>query len=294
MKEGKRIEASENVKGQSVYTGDENNEIARIDRQNRYLNKIVKPYLDEIFSQFDEPSILDVGCSDGRNILQRLNGRNYYSLLGIDRNQSKIEIANGMYGSEKNSFLCLDINSDNLNALLLQYLNQRSMAGFDIIHISSVLLHLGNPMYILEILHTFLSENGRIFIQDEDDGLNMIYPHDKRFYDCMYVWEHSLEAGDRKMGRKVPYYLSSCGYSDINILSTNISSLDFCGEMKDSLWDMYLNSDLWSANDVSFYDIPDAYERYIKYKKDHSRFREAYTEGRYFIMLGFVFITAKK
>jgi 2-polyprenyl-3-methyl-5-hydroxy-6-metoxy-1,4-benzoquinol methylase len=294
MKEEKKYETLDNVKGQSVYTGDENSEITRIDRQNMYLNKIVKPYLDEIFAHFDEPAILDVGCSDGGNIIRRLNGRNYYSLLGIDRNQSKIDVANKMYGSERHSFLCLDINTDNLNAILLQYLNQRSMTGFDIIHISSVLLHVGNPMCILENLRCFLTENGRIFIQDEDDGLNMIYPYDKRFYDCMYVWEHSLEAGDRKMGRKVPYYLSSCGYSEINILSTNISSLDFCGEMKDSLWDMYLNSDLWAANDVSFYDTPDAYERYIEYKKEYSRFHENYIRGHYFIMLGFVFITAKK
>jgi len=283
-----------NTKGQSIYTGDEKNEIARINRQNEYLNRIVAPYLDKIFSYFANPLILDIGCADGNNILLRLKNRNYHALLGIDKNHTKIETANNLFGSYKNSFVCCDINTEALNNILSEYLKQKGKAGFDIIHISSVLLHIENPIILLCNLHMFLSKNGHIFIQDEDDGVNMVYPYDERFEDCFYVWNHSIEAGDRFMGRKIPFYLSKSGYSDINILSSNITSLDFNGETKDCLWDLYFNSDLWVANDPSFYDNYEAYERFLSYKKNYIELRESYVNNNYFIMLGFFFISAKK
>jgi len=285
---------SKNNKGQSIYTGNEESEVDRINRQNDYLNKYVITYLDKIFSNYDSPMVLDVGCSDGRNILLRLKGRSYCSLLGIDRNHDKIEKANKLFKSCKNTFLCCDINSDNFHHNIVDYLRERGKQGFDIIHISSVLLHIENPGHVLNLLHSYLSENGRIFIQDEDDGLNKVFPYEDSFEDCFYVWDHSLESGDRKMGRKIPYLLEKCGYSDIKVLSSNITSLDFNGSMKDYFWDLYFNCELWVANDVSFYDTPDAYERYLKYKSKYLQLRDSYKKGKYFIMLGVLFITANK
>lgn len=283
-----------NVKGESVYTGDEKKEIARIYRQNEYLNRIVAPYLDEIFEYCVDPLVLDIGCADGSNILFRLKNRNYNALLGIDKNQIKIKMANDLFSSEKNTFVCCDINSDDLRTILSGYLKKKKRIGFDLIHISSVLLHIENPILLLQNLHAFLSEKGHIFIQDEDDGVNMVYPYDESFENCFYVWNHSIESGDRFMGRKIPFFLSKSNYSDIKILSSNITSLDFNGEMKDCLWDLYFNSDLWVANSPSFYDTPDAYERFLNYKKKHSELKKAYMNGNYFIMLGFFFIIAQK
>lgn len=284
----------QNIKGQSIYTGNEESEVDRINRQNDYLNKYVITYLNDIFSNYDNPMVLDVGCSDGGNILLRLKGRSYFSLLGIDKNQVKIEKANKLYKSSKNSFICCDINSENFHHTIVDYLRKRRKLGFDIIHISSVLLHIENPGHVLNLLHNYLSENGQIFIQDEDDGLNKVFPYEDSFEDCFYVWDHSLESGDRKMGRKIPYLLEKCGYSDIKVLSSNITSLDFNGSMKDYFWDLYFNCELWVANDVSFYDTPDAYERFLKYKSKYLQLRDSYNNGKYFVMLGVLFITAKK
>ncbi len=291
---GQSIITYENVKGQSLYTGDESCEINRINSQNEFLNKIVSPYLDLVFSFYENPNILDIGCSDGRNIILRLKNRNYHSLLGLDKNQNKIQTANELYKSDKNSFLCYDINSKDLRKYLFTYIKKKDIPGFDIIHISSVLLHIKNPSSLLNILHDFLSEQGRIFIQDEDDGLNKIYPWDSRFEDCFYVWEHSIESGDRYMGRKIPFYLHENGYSDIKILSSNITSLDFDDSMRNCFWDLYFNSNLWVANNESFYDTPDAYNRFITYSRNHDQLKKTYMDGGFFIMLGVLFITAKK
>ena len=279
---------------QSIYTGDENSEIARISRQNEYLNKVVAPYLNDVFSHFDNPDILDVGCADGSNILLRLAGRKYHSLLGIDRNSKKIEYACNKYQTDNICFECCDISSADLHKILSEYLGKKQILGFDIIHISSVLLHLKNPGKLLEELKEYLSENGRIFIQDEDDGINLVYPNEECFDDCFYVWNHSIEAGDRHMARKIPNLLAENGYSEIKIYSSTLCSADFNGEMKDRLWDMYFNSDLWVADNLSFYDNIEGYERFKKYKERHKDLKEKYLKGRYFIMLGVFFFSAKK
>lgn len=279
---------------QSIYSGDEESEINRINLQNEYLNKIASKYLDKIFKDHKNPRILDVGCADGRNIIERIKGRNYQSLLGIDKNQQKIDMANEHLITDKNTFDCCDISSDSLYTTISSYLNKHGYEGFDIIHIAAVLMHIKNPKELLERLHQYLSPGGTIFIQDEDDGANMVYPYDKSFDDCFYVWAHSNEAGDRHMGRKVAFYLSACNYSDINVHSTCITSLDFNGAMKDRLWDMYFNSELWVANNPSYFDSNEAYERYLNYSKKQPKLREEYMKGNYFVILGVIFISAKK
>lgn len=282
------------MKGQSIYTGDEYREITRISQQNKILNRIASGYLDDLFSFYENPTVLDIGCADGTNILERLKGRQYHSLIGIDRNEKKIETAQKRIKAKNTTFLCCDICTNNLDRTLSDYLSHIGKDGFDIIHISSVLLHIDHPDFFLKRIRTYLSEQGRLFIQDEDDGLNSVYPYEESFDDCFYVWEHSIEAGDRFMGGKIPFFLENGGYSDIKVLSTSATSVDFNGEMKDCLWDMYFNSDLWVANDVSFYDKTDAYDRFLSYQEKHSALREAYMNKRYFVMLGIFFIVASK
>lgn len=92
----------------SIYTGDEDVEVNRLNLQNEYLNKIVEPYLNNIFAQYQNPSILDIGCSDGNNSRERLLKREYKCFLGIDKNEKKIQAANNLDTSEKDDFLLCD------------------------------------------------------------------------------------------------------------------------------------------------------------------------------------------
>ncbi len=292
--ESKCTEFALTSKGQSTYTGDEKSEITRINRQNQYLNRIASKYLDDIFCHYENPVVLDIGCADGENILTRLEGRKYHSLLGIDKNKKKVETANILHKGKNNMFLCCDISTNELHKTLSGYLSKIDKNGFDIIHISSVLLHIENPDIFLRDIRQYLCDNGCVFIQDEDDGMNHVFPYEESFEDCFYIWEHSIESGDRHMGRKIPYYLLSNNYSSINILSTSITSTDFNGEMKDCLWDLYFNCEFWVANDASFYNKADAYERLLKYKKKYPQLKDAYMNGHFFIMLGILFIVAKK
>ena len=282
------------MESQSVYTGNEDSEIVRIGRQNEYLNRVAAPYLDEVFAACVHPAVLDVGCADGKSIVERLGGRDYAFLLGIDKNPQKIAAANERLADERKTFLCLDVETDAVVEELRQVLANRNRTGFDVIHVASALLHMQDVQQVLDRLYGLLVPGGWLFIQDEDDGFNMVYPHDDSFDDCFYAWDHSLESGDRAMGRKIPYMLQKSGYEDIRVLSTTINSTDFNGEMKETLWDLYFNSDLWAADDPSFYDNEEAYRRFLAYRERHAALREAYRRGEFFAMIGFLYMTARK
>ncbi len=278
----------------SIYTGDEQIEINRLLSQNNYLNKIANPYLDIIFSKYDKPNILDIGCADGYNTISRLGGRNYNYLLGLDKNEKKIASAKISHTTPKDDFRLCDIESDKLDIVLSQYSKEKKIKGFDIIHIAAVLMHMNKPGDFLKKIYNYLSPGGTIFIQDEDDGFNVSYPNNKLIDSCRDIWKYSKESGDRHMGRKIPKLLTDSGFTNISLLSSTVSSLDFEGEMKEILWDIYYNSDFWVTDNPSFFSNIEAYNAYERYKENHSKLKEQYMKGDFFVTLGILFFSAQK
>lgn len=288
------IEFEEGGTSQSIYSAQSNVEVERLEKQNNLYNSYANKYLDEIFSDLSSPAILDVGCSDAANTIKKFKERNYSYILGFDIDKDKIKQAAELYGSEKNSFIYADILADDFEEKIETYLKEKSLKGFDLIHISCVILHLKEPQKALAKLHRFLTDNGRIFIIDEDDGMNVAYPEDEFFNDAYYIWDHSYESGDRHCGRKLPGYLSDAGYSNVEVKSTTISSIDSNGKYKETIWDMYFNSDFWVVSDQSYFNNVKAYEKFKNYKEKHAEYRRAYIEGKYFLTLGIFFVVAKK
>ncbi len=278
----------------SRYSGTSEEEQKRIETQNGFFNRYADVYLDEVFEYLNAPNVLDIGCSDGKNIMLRMRGREYSSLLGVDKDEQKIAVANGEYGDEGHTFLYADITDPSFEDLLKNYLTSRGLTGFDLIHVSAVLLHIKHPERLISILYGALNKGGYLFIQDEDDGLNLVYPSSTFFDNCFYIWQHSLESGDRKMGRKLPSYLLKAGFDRVELKSTTISSTDFGGEMKEALWDLYFNPYLWEANSAEYFDNYEAFSMLKDYFAEHDAMKKRYMDGEIFITLGVLFMYAKK
>ena len=278
----------------SLYSGEKDVEVYRIAQQNAIYNVYANRYLDELFLSYDAPDVLDIGCSDGKNINLRLKGRSYHSLLGIDIDPDKIFLAKETFRDPRQSFAVVDVSDPEFPEQLRSYLAQQGVEGFHIIHVSSVLMHVGNPKTVLEILHSFLVPGGTLFIQDEDDGLNLAYPPDDFFTDAFYLWEHSLESGDRHFARKIPGYLADCGYHDIELKSACISSLDCREGTREAFWNLYFNCELWSADSPAYFDNDESLDKLSIYRERHPSYRKAFLEGKYFILLGVSFFTAKR
>ncbi|MGN1372581.1 MAG: TIR domain-containing protein [Candidatus Coproplasma sp.] len=286
------IDREESV--QSIYSTEKDVEKIRLQAQNRFFNEYAKRYLDEVFANYDKPFILDIGCDTGNNIMLRLENREYGFLLGVDSNATAIEEANSQYSGDKAAFYTCDVTGDNFFRDIFTQMQRHRIIGFDIIHISAVLLHLGKVDNLLNTLYMLLNPNGTIFIQDEDDGANLAYPHSKYFDNCFYIWEHSKESGDRKMGRKLPLLLKSAGFSNIKLLSTTITSVDFNEKYREELWDLYFNPELWSTDSAAYFDDYEAFDLLKVVSEKHREMKQDYMQGKYFIALGVFFLTANK
>ncbi|MBQ8907992.1 MAG: TIR domain-containing protein [Clostridia bacterium] len=283
----------------SIYSAEAEEEIERLRKQNNLYNMYAKRVLDELFSQFSSPVVMDLGCSDGESIMLRLEGREFSHLLCIDKEQSKVNAAKEKFGKdERIDFMVADVTRRGFGTGLKNYLKENGLEGFDIIHISAVLLHLKNPVAVLKALRGALKPGGKIFIQDEDDGYNLAYQEEELspcfFSDCFYIWYHSKESGDRHMGRKLPAFLKAAGYSNIEMKSSVLSSVDFDGEFKEDLWDLYFNPEYWVVDSPDYFDKSDAFEKCRTYAAEHREHKEKYMRGEIFVTLGVLIFTAEK
>lgn len=278
----------------SLYSGEKDKEVFRISRQNTVYNHYANRILDGVFSCFESPDILDIGCSDGVNINLRLKGRLYNSLLGIDKDPVKVELAKASFHDGKQTFISGDIcHPDSFDAVAA-YLRAKGIPGFHIIHIASVLLHLPDVGFVLKNAHSLLRDDGVIFIQDEDDGENIVFPDHPFFGDAFYLWDHSLESGDRRFARKIPSLLKESGFRQIKVQSTTISSLDFSEDRLEAFWDLYFNCDLWSADEPHYFDDSQSLAKLDDYRRQHASMKQSFLDGNYFILLGVFFILAGK
>lgn len=280
--------------GQSAYSTEKEAEKIRLKAQNKFFNEYATKYLDEVFANYEKPSILDIGCDNGDNIMMRLEGREYSFLVGVDINPTAIEEANKLYSDANRAFIACDATSNDFFRKIFSQMQKFKIIGFDVIHLSAVLLHVGDVENLLSNLYMLLNANGKIFIQDEDDGVNLAYPYCKYFDDCFYIWEHSKESGDRKMGRKLPLLLKNAGFNKIKLLSTTITSVDFDEKYKEELWDLYFNPELWATDSASYFDNYEAYNLLQVVVKKHTEMKRDYMQGKYFIALGVFFYIAVK
>ena len=263
----------------------------------RAQNEILCEFSQEFFCELVKPEflILDVGCASGENIIAHLRDLKYSKLLGVDIDSEQVAKAVKFYGNDKNSFMTADISSEEFADVLEEYLEENGAIGFDLIHISAVLLHLQYPVKVLKTLKRYFKKNCYLFIQDEDDGANLVYPMSGFFKRAFDIWEDSEESGDRSCGRKIPSYLTAAGYKQICLAKCGVSSAGLSGERAIALWDIYFNYKLWLAVEENMFRNPIKVQNLLnEYSKEYDKIYEEYKEGKIFIQLGFLFFIAKK
>ncbi len=277
---------------ESLYHASES-ESLRLKAQNDIMLNFSKEYFDMAVSS--ETRILDVGCANGDYIMAHLENRVYKSLLGIDIDPEQVERAHQIYESKINTFIACDALSNEFDSILSDYLEEHEALGFDLIHISAMLLHLADPVKLLRILRRYLKKNGHLFIQDEDDGANVVHPN-SRFYDLAFrIWKDSKESGDRHCARKIPDYLSQAGFTRVKLAKCGVSNPGLNSEQQSALWDIYFNYHLWLAADEDmFYHLNATNKLLEEYKTLYEDYKRQYDNGNTFIQLGFFFYIAQK
>ncbi len=278
----------------SIYSTSMEEEVERLAIQNAFYNRYASTYIEEAFANLSDVCALDVGCSDGTNTVKRLVKGKCVHVLGVDKDESRVEKANESYGDDTFTFRYADISDESFEEVLKEYLASVGREYFDFIHVSAVFLHINTHLFTMRILYKYLAPGGYIFIIDEDDGLNEVFPDTSFYQDCFYIWDKSRESGDRRMGRKIPLLLKEVGFPRVEVRRTTISSEDFGGEMKEVLWDLYFNPYFWTVPTADYFYDPRAFAKIAPYTAAHDENKRQYMEGKVFIMLGVMFFLARK
>ncbi|MBR0304052.1 MAG: methyltransferase domain-containing protein [Bacteroidales bacterium] len=238
----------------------------RLDVQNSVLGHFDRDVYDKVFKKKNCPAILDVGCGTGNMMQKMLEGIASYKLIGVDKVERQIHIAEKTHTSGR--FLILDVEKEDFASLIRPVMEEESIGGFDVINCSMVVLHMQNPVGALSRLRTLLAPNGTLVVRDIDDGLQYAWPDPERRFEKLFkMLEKDVRTGDRHCGRKIYSYLTNAGFQNIQLNKIGLASTSLKNKML--LFDMAIPTFL-HYYEQRHLDAPDN----IQWKEDFEWFRD--------------------
>lgn len=270
----------------------------RLAVQRELLKSFDAELYDKIAAETDTLTVLDLGSADGSFIMDRLGKReNIGTLLGIDFDAASVKNANATYGSEKIVFQQGDLESDKIEEVLSTFCDEKGIAGFNVINLSMVILHLQNPQKLLRIVRKFAVKNAMVIIKDIDDGFNVAYPDtDGNFEKAIKMCADSPFSGFRESGRQIPHLLHKTGFRDVRLVKCGVNTMGMDYDEREALFDTYF-SIIKMDFDRLAEEVPDdkQYSEYRDWLAEHyADMEDAFLEDDFFFSLGFVLFTARR
>ena len=277
---------------------DDKKEKHRLAVQQELLRNFDAELYDKIAAETDTLTVLDLGSADGSFVMDRLGRReNLGMLLGIDYDKSCVDAANSAYGSDKIAFRQGDLESDSIENVIRAFLDEKGIAGFNVINLSMVILHLQNPQKLLRIVRKFAVKNAMVIIKDIDDGFNVAYPDtDGNFEKAIKMCADSPFSGFRESGRQIPHLLHKTGFRDVRLVKCGVNTMGMDYDEREALFDTYF-SIIKMDFDRLAEEVPDdkQYSEYRDWLAEHyADMEDAFLEDDFFFSLGFVLFTARR
>jgi len=282
---------------QSAYFSSER-ETARLAIQTKLLKQFDDEIYTEVFNNYDNPDILDVGCGNGDMLFDRLGTYGKpYRLFGIERDKDKVAQAIEKYSREGVAFATGDVEDSMFWDEIPDVLETNGFGQFDIINISMLLLHLKAECSLLRKLRRLLKPEGIIIVKDIDDGINFAYPDDENLFERVYrICDNNETSGERKNGRQIYTNLYRAGFRRIALKKQGFSTIGLTYEEKEAFWGMYFQFILG--------DIKWMHEKYPLdadiaddckwYENNYELLFENFMKDDFVFSLGFQMYTAKK
>lgn len=227
---------------QGQYVFQDKKERERLAVQNRLLSSLEAPALEKIFFKKSNLCVLDIGCNDGNKTVSRFSSPSVSKVIGLEYNAELAEAAQEKYGDGKYAFYCADVENAAFSEQLSALAAENGAAGFDLIYLSFVLMHLRDPQRLLKTLRRFLKPDGLLFIVETNDGASSLTP-DKNglLADFLNILRQDMYAGNRNVGEKLPELLTACGYGNITVWSEKISASEGEVELKKDIFKTFFS-----------------------------------------------------
>ncbi len=271
----------------------------RLEAQNRLVRAFDIDVYKKYLSQYNSPSVLDVGCGNGTQIIDRLTSAcDNYRLVGIDRDNDKIDTANSRFGKQgKVDFFVLDVSDEDFNSRLTDIGAKCGIEKYDVINISMLLLHIKQKCSLLRVLRRLLKDDGVLIIRDIDDGINFAYPDDEGVFDRIYkICDNNETSGLRKNGRRIYTNLYRAGFRHITLEKEGLNSIGMTYDEKEDFFNIYFKMILGDIKWMheKYPENTAILEEYEWYTQNYERINELFMCEDFVFSLGFQIYAAKK
>lgn len=278
------------------YTYDNEHERMRLELQQNLFKFYDQKIYDKIAERKTNQIVLDVGSSDGKTILDRLDCHaSITRIIALEQDEKTVTIQNEHFQHQFISFYQVDVESDNLKTSLQTICERENIEKFDVIHISMLLLHLKSPLKMLRILKSFLKSDGVLMIKDIDDGFNIAYPDEgDLFKKAVEFYEGCEEGGYRHSGRQIYSYLKKLHMNHIQLELNGINTMNMDYDQRNALYELYFAGCI--KEDMRI--MSEKYQNNPTYKKwyhwfidNENQMQEEFFEDSFFFNLGILIFT---
>lgn len=268
-------------------------ERTRIASQRHFVYNFAKDVYDELLSDDNQITFLDVGCNTAEQAKMFLDNKPNIKYVGIDRENAALEKATQILSEGR--FYQYDCEAESFSDKLFAIETELNIDGFDVINVSMLLLHLKNPAILIDVLADHLSENGKLIVLDIDDGFNIAYPDpDKMFEKAIQLCYKTEYSGFRHSGRAINKFLNDSDLRDIKLHKVGLSNIGMCRKEKDAFFEIYFWFILDDLKKMSEEKPQDLFVKsdYEWLKNNYHKMKHAFKNSEFFFNLGFVIFSA--
>lgn len=162
--------------------------------------------------------VLDVGCVEGITVKDRISRIDNMDIcvVGVDRDNDVIKIANENNNDSRYTFVNIEVESDDFEEKMQEFMDREGIPGFDLITVTLLLRHFKEPALAIKRLKKFIRNQGYIYIREQDDRSLVSYG-DKGLISKIVKKHRELPGvSDHYYGRKVYSQLVEAGYRNIS------------------------------------------------------------------------------
>lgn len=297
IKEGDTSIPSKRYKN-DYFTIENQKELRRLKVQQQFLRDFDGDVYERLLEEKQHVAVLDIGSNNGDLLMDRLGKMaNVDVIIGTEINEGTVEVANANWAGGNAQFYHINVEDKGFVEDMRRIMRKHSIAGFDFVNISMVLLHLKDPHMVLWNVRKLMNKNGVIFIRDIDDGLNLAYPDERDYFGrTMRICELNETSGFRRSGRQIPTMLKRAKFSDVKVENMGINTSQMDDEQREAFFEVYFSFILDDAELMAKkYPNQEVFLENYKWLKDISgELEEAFYQDDFFFNLGFMSFSAIK
>ena len=230
------------IKNKLLYTGDSNYSLPVGEKDKDrliILNEIYSPSTEQFFTSCPiskGDKVLELGCGIGliSQMLASYVGETGY-VLGIDNSEEQLAIAYKLLPEEP----IPQLEYKKLSVYDLEMLNEK----FDVVYTRFLLVHLPDPLRVIELVKGILKPGGKFIIEDLTGNDTLISTPNRRGMEIVQYFDKlqfQVQGSDDKYFASIPDLLKKAGYQIVlsqkkhpqldtkhkrKMLSYNLSSL---------------------------------------------------------------------